>query len=133
MFNLYCLYPKLCVCVWGNLGDMLFTAYVCCCIFLGIKFIQQLAFFLFVHYWLYKYKMNMLMIEKECNFKLIYACYLMLAQLLPFLINDWWSCYSVLWTPVDVLKIHKTNVPRWIKNNCHLYQRRDMHLLGKKN
>ena len=131
---MFCLYPKFCIYI--NVRKFRWYAIHSICVllyFLGIKFIQQLAFFLFVHCWLYKYKMNMLMIEKECNFKLIYACYLMLAQLLPFLINDWWSCYSVLWTPVDVLKIHKTNVPRWIKNNCHLYQRRDMHLLGKKN
>ena len=47
------------------------------------------SLFLFLYIVGYIYiKMNVLIIEKECNFKLVYACYLLLAQLLPFLIND---------------------------------------------
>jgi hypothetical protein len=46
------------------------------------------SLFLFIHCWLYIYKDEYAKIEKECNSKLVYACYLLLAQLLPFLIND---------------------------------------------
>jgi hypothetical protein len=49
------IYDAPCIQMWWNLCGMLFTAPMCCCISLSIRFVQQLVFFIFVHCILYIY------------------------------------------------------------------------------